>query len=123
MISNIETNEKLPLLNDHLWLVVSFLVPAYTVTVPARHTVACSCDIMSHYLEQYFVKAISPVAEGFIEGVLRTVLRAPSQSRHAHPLACGATTEGRPLLLYYLRPNFLSRWGRRSARSFSILVL
>lgn len=75
VISNIETNEKLPLLNDHLWPVVSFLDPAYTVTVPARHTVAGSCDIMSHYLEQYFVKDISPVAEGLIEGVLRTVIR------------------------------------------------
>lgn len=75
VISNIETNEKLPILNDNLWPVVSFLDPAYTVTVPARHTVAGSCDIMSHYLEQYFVKDISPVAEGLIEGVLRTVIR------------------------------------------------
>ena len=30
---------------------------------------------MSHYLEQYFVKDISPVAEGLIEGILRAVIR------------------------------------------------
>lgn len=30
---------------------------------------------MSHFLEQYFVKDISPVAEGLIEGILRTVMR------------------------------------------------
>lgn len=75
VISNIETNEKLPLMSDHLWPVVSFLDPAYTVTVPPRHTVAGSCDAMSHFLEQYFVKDISPVAEGLIEGILRTVMR------------------------------------------------
>ena len=75
VISNIETNEKLPLASDLLWPVVSFIDPAYTITVPARQTVAGSCDIMSHYLEQYFVKDISPVAEGLIEGILRTVIR------------------------------------------------
>lgn len=75
VISNLETNEKLPLASEHLWPVVSFLDPAYTTTVPARQTVAGSCDIMSHFLEQYFVKDISPVAEGLIEGILRTVIR------------------------------------------------
>lgn len=75
VISNIDTNEKLPLMSDLLWPVVSFLDPAYTVTVPPRHTVAGSCDAMSHFLEQYFVKDISPVAEGLIEGILRTVMR------------------------------------------------
>ena len=75
VISNIETNEKLPLVNDLLWPVVSFIDPAYTITVPARQTVAGSCDTMSHFLEQYFVKDISPVAEGLIEGILRTVIR------------------------------------------------
>lgn len=28
-----------------------------------------------HFMEQYFVKDISPVAEGLIEGILRTVIR------------------------------------------------
>ena len=67
VISNIETNL--------LWPVVSFIDPAYTITVPARQTVAGSCDTMSHFMEQYFVKDISPVAEGLIEGILRTVIR------------------------------------------------
>lgn len=75
VISNIETNEKLPLVSDLLWPVVSFIDPTYTITVSARQTVAGSCDTMSHYLEQYFVKDISPVAEGLIEGILRTVIR------------------------------------------------
>ncbi len=75
VISNIDTNEKLPLMSDLLWPVVSFLDPTYTVTVPPRHTVAGSCDAMSHFLEQYFVKDISPVAESLIEGILRTVMR------------------------------------------------
>ena len=75
VISNIETNEKLPLASDLLWPVVSFIDPAYTITVPARQTVAGSCDTMSHFMEQYFVKDISPVAEGLIEGILRTVIR------------------------------------------------
>lgn len=55
--------------------VVSFIDPAYTITVPARQTVAGSCDTMSHFMEQYFVKDISPVAEGLIEGILRTLIR------------------------------------------------
>ena len=67
VISNIETNEKLPLASDLLWPVVSFIDPAYTLTVPARQTVAGSCDIMSHFMEQYFVKDISPVAEGLMK--------------------------------------------------------
>lgn len=75
VISNIETNEKLPLASDLLWPVVSFIDPAYTITVLARQTVAGSCDTMSHFMEQYFVKDISPVAEGLIEGILRTVIR------------------------------------------------
>lgn len=75
VISNIETNEKLPLASDLLWPVVSFIDPAYTITVPARQNVAGSCDTMSHFMEQYFVKDISPVAEGLIEGILRTVIR------------------------------------------------
>lgn len=75
VISNIETNEKLPLASDLLWPVVSFIDPAYTITVPARQTVEGSCDTMSHFMEQYFVKDISPVAEGLIEGILRTVIR------------------------------------------------
>lgn len=75
MISNIETNEKLPLVSDQLWPVVSFIDPTYTITVSARQTVAGSCDTMSHFMEQYFVKDISPVAEGLIEGILRTVIR------------------------------------------------
>lgn len=52
VISNIETNEKLPLVSDLLWPVVSFIDPTYTITVSARQTVAGSCDIMSHYLER-----------------------------------------------------------------------
>ena len=90
VISNIDTNEKLPLMSDLLWPVVSFLDPAYTVTVPPRHTVAGSCDAMSHFLEQYFVKDISPVAEGLIEGILRTVMRdtpAPTSSGRARSAA------------------------------------
>lgn len=75
VISNIETNEKLPLVSDQLWPVVSFIDPTYTITVSARQTVAGSCDTMSHFMEQYFVKDISPVAEGLIEGILRTVIR------------------------------------------------
>lgn len=47
VISNIETNEKLPLASDLLWPVVSFIDPAYTITVLARQTVAGSCDTNS----------------------------------------------------------------------------
>lgn len=75
VISNLATNEKLPLLNEHLWPEVSFLDPSFTYTVPVSQTVAGSCDMISHFLEVYFSRELSPIAQGLIEACVKTALK------------------------------------------------
>lgn len=75
VITNWDTKEKLPIASEHLWPAVSFLDPSFTYTVPASQIVAGSCDIMSHFFEAYFVRALSPIAQGLIEAAERTVLQ------------------------------------------------
>lgn len=75
VITNLETKEKLPIGSPFLWPVVSFLDPSFTYSVPASQIVAGSCDIMSHFFEAYFVRALSPIAQGVIEAAERTVMK------------------------------------------------
>ena len=53
---------------------VSFLDPANTLTVSKWQTAAGSIDIFSHLTEQYFDRAVTPVTDGMIEGLMRTVI-------------------------------------------------
>ena len=67
VISNLETNEKLPLISDHIYPRVSILDPQYTYSVPANQTAAGAADIMSHIYEQYFCKDSNLVSDGICD--------------------------------------------------------
>lgn len=75
VISNPKTHEKMGLVNPHLWPKVSFIDPSFTFTVPKSQTVAGSCDIMSHYMEQYFTTGVNDIGDGFLETLLKTVIK------------------------------------------------
>lgn len=74
VISNPETNEKLPIFGSTLWPVASIMDPEYTFTVPANQTAAGAADIMSHTFEQYFVEDGNDLSDSMCEAVLRTVI-------------------------------------------------
>ena len=101
VITNLDTDEKLGVLNPHLYPRVSLLDPELTFSVPANQTAAGSADIMSHIFEQYFASETNMVADGMCETVLRTVIascpraianpsdyEARSQLMWASSLAC-----------------------------------
>ena len=75
VISNDETDEKLPVMSKALLPKFAVLDPVYTFSVPQNQTAAGTADIFSHVLEQYF----GPVAEAFLtdrisEAVLKTCI-------------------------------------------------
>lgn len=75
VISNDETDEKLPVMNKALLPKFAILDPVYTFSVPKNQTAAGTADIFSHVLEQYF----GPVNEAFLtdrisEAVLKTCI-------------------------------------------------
>jgi alcohol dehydrogenase YqhD (iron-dependent ADH family) len=74
VISNPDTNEKLPVFGD-LNPVASILDPVYTFTVPANQTAAGAADIMSHTFETYLVKEGNTLSDGLCEAMLRTVIK------------------------------------------------
>ena len=74
VISNPETQEKLPIFGDFAPR-ASILDPVYTYTVPKNQTAAGACDIMSHTFEQYLVKNGNMLTDGFCESMLRTVIK------------------------------------------------
>jgi alcohol dehydrogenase YqhD (iron-dependent ADH family) len=63
VISNEETEEKLPVASEHLRPKFSILDPCYTFSVPPDQTAAGVADIFSHVCEQYF----SPVKDTYIQ--------------------------------------------------------
>ena len=75
VITNLETNEKLPIVSPLLFPVASFCDPAVSVSVPAWHTAAGAADIMSHTFEQYLVMEGNDVSDGFCETILKTVIK------------------------------------------------
>ena len=75
VITNLETNEKLPIGSVLLWPQVSFLDPSFTYSVPDSQTIAGSCDIMSHFFEAYFVRDLGTIAQGIIEAALKNVIK------------------------------------------------
>lgn len=74
VITNLETNEKMALSSDHLYPVASIMDPAYTCTVPPKHTAAGAADIFSHTIEQYIVMDGNILTDAMCEGMLRTVV-------------------------------------------------
>lgn len=75
VITNAETEEKLSWGSPAVFPKFSILNPAYTVSVPKKHTVYGIVDIMSHVIEQYFHNTTNtPITDEMCEGVLRTVI-------------------------------------------------
>ena len=75
VISNAQTNEKLPVFGINLNPAVSFLDPTYTFTVSKQQTAAGSVDCMSHTFESYLVKEGNILTDALCEGMLRTVIK------------------------------------------------
>ncbi len=83
VISNAQTNEKLPIFGRNLNPVVSFLDPQYTFSVSKNQTAAGSVDCMSHTFESYLVKNGNPLTDALCEGMLKTVIKyAPIALEH-----------------------------------------
>lgn len=74
VISNTETNEKLPLYSPLLLPRIAVLNPENTYTVPPFQTASGAADIMSHVIENYFDREHAFVPDAINEGLLRTVI-------------------------------------------------
>lgn len=75
VITNLQTNEKLPISSPLLFPKASFCDPAVSTTVSAWHTAAGAADILSHTFEQYLVMQGNDVSDGFCETILKTVIK------------------------------------------------
>lgn len=74
VISNLETQQKLPFMCPLTYPKVSICDPTYTFSVSKKQTAAGCADMMSHIFEQYCVTDSNLVADGLCEAILRTVL-------------------------------------------------
>ena len=76
VITNLKTREKLGW-GSHLVLPkFSFLNPEFTFTVNKYHTIAGTCDIMSHTMENYFSMDEGVfLQDSFSEAVLKTCIK------------------------------------------------
>ena len=76
IISNEETNEKLGIVSDLVYPVLSICDPEYLFTLPAAQTAAGTADIMSHVCEQYFQPYDGAyITDRLCESVLKTCIR------------------------------------------------
>lgn len=76
VISNMSTNEKYGTMSPSMLPKVSVLDPAYTFTVPAKHTAAGIADIMSHTFEIYFNREKGAFLQSrMAEAVLETCIK------------------------------------------------
>ena len=75
VISNAQTNEKLPIFGNTLNPAVSFLDPTYTFSVSKNQTAAGSVDCMSHTFESYLVKQGNLLTDSLCEGMLKTIIK------------------------------------------------
>lgn len=76
VISNMDTNDKLPTKNPKLFPKCSVMDPTYTYTVPKEQTAAGTADIMSHTFENYFSRVRTAyVQDRMAESVLKTCIQ------------------------------------------------
>ena len=74
VLTNEETQEKLPMGSVRLKPKFSILDPTYTFTLPKNQTVAGIADITSHVFEQYFSYPEAALQDHMSEAVLKTVI-------------------------------------------------
>jgi len=76
VITNEDTNQKLPLHSEHCRPVFSILDPQNTFSVSPYQTAAGTVDIMSHVFEQYFsANDDAYISDRLCEGVLQTCIK------------------------------------------------
>lgn len=76
VITNMETKEKVGLLNNALIPKVSFLDPTLTYSVSKFQTASGSADILSHILEVYFnMNKDLEMLDREMEGLMKTVVK------------------------------------------------
>ncbi len=76
VITNDETEEKLPMGSDLLRPKVSMLDPSYTYSVNEWQTAAGTVDIMSHIFENYFTPDTgTDIQDNIAEGILKTCIK------------------------------------------------
>lgn len=77
VITNWETNEKVPFFAEPLFPKVSIIDPELTVTVGRETTIDGAMDIISHVIESYLTGPDNtPLQDRFAEGVIRTVMES-----------------------------------------------
>ena len=75
VISNLETNQKLPTFNEGMAPKFSILDPTNTFSVPKNQTAAGTADIMSHIFEVYFSNTIEAYMQNrMAEALLKTCI-------------------------------------------------
>ena len=74
VLTNEETQEKLPMGSVRLKPKFSILDPTYTFTLPKNQTAAGIADITSHVFEQYFSYPEAALQDYMSEAVLKTVI-------------------------------------------------
>jgi alcohol dehydrogenase YqhD (iron-dependent ADH family) len=75
VITNLETNEKIPIGSEHLYPRFSVLDPEYTYSVPRKHTVNGCVDIIIHVFEQYFSHTPNtPLQDRVCEAIIKTTI-------------------------------------------------
>ena len=74
IVSNPETNDKLPFFNYNLFPAATFLDPTITYSVSPYQTASGAIDAFSHFLEVYFMRNNLYVLDRAIEGFMKTIL-------------------------------------------------
>ncbi len=74
VLQNHETKEKIGYHHELIYPACSFLDPCYTLSVPKDHTAYGVVDLIAHCLENYFGKGKAPLADRFVEAIIREAM-------------------------------------------------
>lgn len=74
VVQNNETNEKIGFGYPPMYPKVSFLDPAYTISVNAAYTSYGIVDLIAHALEAYFGKGDASLSDRFVFSIIREAL-------------------------------------------------
>ena len=74
IVSNAETDDKLPFFHPGLFPVASFLDPSVTYSVSPFQTACGAIDAFSHFLEVYLMRPNLYVLDRVIEGFMKSIL-------------------------------------------------
>ncbi len=78
VIQNNETKEKIGFGYPPMYPKVSFLDPAYTMSVSADYTAFGIVDLIAHALEAYFGKGDASLSDRFVFGIIKEALESGS---------------------------------------------